>query len=108
MILKCCSRCNNLFQTNSKRKDRRCPSCINFYATQARQKRKEGYTYVYYLPEEHYVGITNHMTNRMSYHKSHGRLINDYEIIAKFERMVDAMWFETMLHQRHYNGGRSQ
>ena len=65
---------------------------------------KDGYYSVYYLPEEHYVGMTNNVKSRMDYHKSNGKITEGLEIIAKFERAVDAHLFETMLHQRDYNG----
>ena len=60
--------------------------------------------YVYYLPEEHYVGMTNNISQRISQHKMSGKLVEDYEIIAIFARAVDAHWFETMFHMRNYNG----
>ena len=64
---------------------------------------KDGYTYVYYLPEEHYVGITTSISNRMKSHKR-TKIVDGMEILARFERHVDAHLFETMLHQRGYNG----
>ena len=81
---------------------------INSYAREydrkARAARIDGYTYVYYLPEEHYVGITNDVVRRMRVHRHKGKIVDDYEIIARFERAVDAHSLETMFHQRNYNG----
>ena len=74
-----------------------------------RQKQKylqqlTGYFYLYYLPEEHYVGITNNMYVRMKHHKYKNKYIEDVEIIAKFERQVDAHLYETKLHSMGYEG----
>ena len=44
----------------------------------------------------------------MSDHRNlrHGRITEGYEILAYFEREVDAHLLETMLHQRGYHGYR--
>ncbi len=61
--------------------------------------------HVYYLPEEHYVGITNDVAARCSAHRRrYGRITEGFEVLASFERRVDAAWFEVMLHQRGYHG----
>lgn len=74
-----------------------------------RQRKKylnqwDGYFYVYYLPEEHYVGMTNNIHRRIRYHNCSGKIINDYEILARFKRQVDAHLFETKFHAMDYNG----
>ena len=74
-----------------------------------RQKRNylkslSGYFYLYYLPEEHYVGITNNVYRRMNYHRSSGKHVEDVEIVAKFKRQVNAHLYETMLHSFGYEG----
>ena len=71
---------------------------------ESKEQRMDGYTYVYYLPEEHYVGRTLDVVARMRSHKHNGKITDGYEIIARFERTVDAQWLETMFHQRNYNG----
>ncbi len=65
---------------------------------------KDGYVTVYYLLEEHYVGRTVNLKSRLKHHKNQGKITEGCEVLAKFERDVDAQWFETMLHQRGYNG----
>ena len=65
---------------------------------------KDGYYYLYYLPEHHYVGVTNWVHDRMYKHRRAGRITEGYEVIAKFERAVDAHLLETLLHQRGYLG----
>jgi hypothetical protein len=74
-----------------------------------RQRKKylnqcDGYFYVYYLPEEHYVGMTNQVNRRIRYHNSNGKITDNYEILARFKRQVDAHLFETRLHAMDYNG----
>lgn len=67
-------------------------------------KKCDGYFYVYYLPEEHYVGMTNNLYHRMRTHRLQGRHVKDVEILARFIRQVDAHLFETKLHSMDYNG----
>jgi hypothetical protein len=74
-----------------------------------RQRKKyldklDGYFYVYYLPEEHYVGMTNNVHRRIKYHDYSGKIVDNYEILARFKRQVDAHLFETILHTLDYNG----
>lgn len=110
--MKICNKCNieksvdEFFLKKSRGKvnwQGYCKECTYKQKKAWRESKKDGLTYVYYLPEEHYVGITNHVDSRMREHKKI-RITDNYEIIAKFERRVDAHWFETMLHQRGYNG----
>lgn len=61
---------------------------------------------VYYLPEMHYVGVTNNIQRRMRNHRSRGRITEGYEVMCYFERHIDAVWFEVMLHQRGYHGSQ--
>jgi hypothetical protein len=67
-------------------------------------KSRDEYFSVYYLPEEHYVGMTNNIKNRMKDHRCSGKFIDDFEILATFEKQVDAHLFETLLHSMDYNG----
>ena len=64
----------------------------------------DGYFYVYYLPEEHYVGMTNCVHKRIKHHSFSGKIVDNYEILARFNRQVDAHLFETRLHALDYNG----
>lgn len=61
---------------------------------------------VYYLPEEHYIGITKNLKRRIKAHNHSGKITEGYEVVAYFERYVDAMYLEVMFHQRGYNGCR--
>jgi hypothetical protein len=65
-------------------------------------------TILYYLPEDHYIGITSckKFFGRMHQHRQADRYTRDVEIMAYYERRVDAHLAETMYHVRGYNGFR--
>jgi hypothetical protein len=127
--MKVCTKCNqekslNDFHRHPKNLDGRnsiCKICKVEYAKQYRLKNPEkikkdnlkfkkkyleetnGYA-VYYLPEEHYVGFTNNIRQRMNDHNKRGRSSYGYEILCICESPIDAHLYETMFHQRGYNG----
>lgn len=65
---------------------------------------KDGLFTVYYLPEEHYVGMTNFLTRRLRQHKHVGRHVQDAEAVCSFETKSEALAFEAKLHSFGYNG----
>ena len=77
--------------------------------TKAYQKMKAeeypGYS-VYYIPEEHYVGMSKNVYSRMNKHKHLGKIIDDYEVLQSFENPIEAHLMETRLHLMGYNGYR--
>ena len=64
-----------------------------------------GYS-VYYIPEEHYVGMSKNVYSRMIKHKHLGKIIDDYEVLQSFENPIEAHLMETRLHLMGYNGYR--
>jgi hypothetical protein len=75
-------------------------------AYQERRARKyDGYS-VYYLPEEHYIGISKNILARISKHKHLGRLVSGWEVICSYENPIEAHLLETLFHLRGYNGYR--
>ena len=112
--MKICSKCKEekdlkLFPTDKRKKDGRqssCRKCHTIQNSKSRRKAKSKFFLLYYLPEEHYIGITNHINTRMSDHRKVGKITEGYEVIAKFERAVDAHHLETLFHMRNYNGFR--
>ena len=82
----------------------KCKECMREEGAEFRDKYKSDGWKVYYLPEEHYVGMASDLKRRLNTHRRGGRIIENYEIIAKFERAVDAHFFETHLHIRGYYG----
>jgi hypothetical protein len=65
-----------------------------------------GYS-VYYLPEEHYVGMSRNVWARINKHKHLGRITENYEILGSFENPIEAHLLETRLHLMGYNGYRA-
>ena len=73
------------------------------------EAKKDGYYTVYYLKEEHYVGMTTSLPNRLSEHKSkYNRHIEDVEVIGKYETKAEALRVEAALHSMGYLGGHPQ
>lgn len=81
-----------------------CKECKSKYFKK-RKRVNDGHFSVYYLPEHHYVGMTNSIKNRMIEHRSkNNRFTDGYEIIATFDKAVDAHLMETKLHTMGYYG----
>lgn len=59
---------------------------------------------VYYLPEEHYVGMTNNLIRRMHKHGQKSKCTEGYEIIGEYETAIEAHLVETQLHFMGYEG----
>ena len=69
------------------------------------ESKKDGYYTVYYLKEEHYVGMSNNLTYRLRNHKSYySRHIEDVEIIGKYKTKEGATRVEAALHAMGYLG----
>ena len=64
-----------------------------------------GYS-VYYIPEEHYVGMSKNVYSRMIKHKHLGKIIDGYEVLQSFENPIAAHLMETQLHLMGYHGYR--
>ncbi len=103
-----CSKCNemkdtSLFYTRTQRKRGFSSECKDCYKKRHKDSL-DGYFSVYYLPEEHYVGMTNSLQKRLGVHKRSGRTTEGFEVVGKFKRAIDAHLLETMLHSRDYLG----
>lgn len=61
---------------------------------------------VYYLPEHHYVGVTNCLYSRLNNHRSsYNRITEGYEIIYTAKDVVEARAIERYMHyEMGYNG----
>ena len=109
MLKRLCSKCKLItddFTEHAYKKSKYCRKCFREYNKKRISYKIDKYYSVYYIPEEHYVGVSNHVARRIQQHKLRGKITNDWEVIAKFERQVDAHWFETLFHMRGYNGYR--
>ena len=70
-----------------------------------RDSKKDGLYTVYYLKEDHYVGLTNCLYKRMEYHKNtNKRHVEDVEIIGKYKTKAEATRVEAALHSMGYLG----
>ena len=69
------------------------------------KKENTGYS-VYYIPEEHYVGMSNNPKYRIAKHKHLGKITEGWEILFSFENPILAHLMETKLHLMGYNGYR--
>ena len=63
----------------------------------------DSYT-LYYLREEHYIGITTQPNMRMRNHKKNGKHILDYEVVSTFETKREALEAEKYMHSIGYCG----
>jgi hypothetical protein len=81
-----------------------CKECGRKQRRQWRNDKKDGLWYVYYLPEEHYVGITSLIEDRLKTHEREGKIIDNYEIIAKYNHPALALMTEALFHYCDYNG----
>ena len=96
----------NDFSPSAKKWGKWCRPCVATQQKDIRERRKKKGHKVYYLPEEHYVGMSCDIKKRINQHRFDGKITDGFEVIATFEREVDAHWFETSLHIRGYNGYR--
>lgn len=96
-----CKACHALYyRKNSNKIKKRVSNHMKSYA--------DGTYCVYYLPEEHYVGMTNNAKNRMRQHRYKGKITHGHEIVARFDNPYDALILEAELHRRGYRGCQYQ
>ena len=85
----------------------RCKSCKmkhNNAWRKAKRDEEKKYYWVYYLPEEHYVGITSNVKNRIATHIRDGRITEGYELVVKCRHPARALMIEAILHLKGYYG----
>jgi len=69
-----------------------------------RKSLTNDYYTLYYLKEEHYVGITSQPDTRMRRHKHNGKHVLDYEVISTFKTKREALDAEKYMHSIGYCG----
>ena len=77
------------------------------YSRQYRLDQIKDYS-VYYLPEEHYVGVTRTLKRRMRQHRYNGKVTDRYELIMSFKSEADALRLEGKFHELDYRGKHSK
>jgi len=114
-MLKLCNKCNEEksvqdFHNNPNTKDGRqghCKSCHKSYYNNKKLVNGQIVHYVYYLPEHHYVGMTNNIDTRIYQHgQIHNRITEGYEIVGVYDTAIEAHYIETLLHLMGYEGFR--
>ena len=61
--------------------------------------QKDGFHYVYYLPEEHYVGVTDNLKFRMYEHKNaQNRNTSNYKILYRHTSREESLKVEAQFH----------
>ena len=73
-----------------------------------KQTLKDDFYTVYYLKEEHYIGITNQPKIRMQNQKRNGKHVLDYEVVTTVKTKREALDIESLLHKLNYNGKHPQ
>lgn len=58
--------------------------------------KKDGCYYVYYLPQEHYCGITNSLVSRMIDHRKKGKNTDNYRVLYSSKDKKDACYHEAL------------
>ena len=108
---KLCKECGIYLNPKRFKKDRRllCKHCNNKrilkYINKLNRKKINNIYYLYYLPEEHYIGITNSLKRRMSVHRTQKNKITEgWEIIAEYTDPKLCALHEALMHYIGYNG----
>ena len=67
---------------------------------------KDDFYTLYYLPEEHYVGVTCKLKTRLAKHRTESnRITKGYEVISTFDTKKEALDVERFMHDYlGYNG----
>jgi len=83
----------------------KCKECMNAYLAKWRESDRLDYYMVYYLPKEHYIGITNQPKQRMGDHKCHhGRDTTGWRVMFCSESKYEARLVENRYHDLGFNG----
>lgn len=110
--MKTCRVCNKQkpiedFGTRLGKPTNRCKPCKYKQNNEWRKKKRDAtkkYYWVYYLPEEHYVGITSDIKARMEQHEYNGKITDGYELYGKYRHPAEAIIVEAWFHLHGYYG----
>lgn len=111
MKTKVCTKCKiekkttEFYMKNNKKGWLRpeCKKCSVKLTRERKEKQKNGWK-VYILPKEKYAGITNHVPSRKSYHRSTGKNLEGFKVVASYDKVELAIIHEARLHLRGYRG----
>tara|TARA_R110000796_G_C14398812_1_gene417342 strand:- start:204 stop:575 length:372 start_codon:yes stop_codon:yes gene_type:complete len=77
---------------------------LNAKAQANKAALKNSFYTLYYMPEEHYVGVSSQPILRMRNHRAAGKITADWETIATFETRTEALKIESFMHSLGYIG----
>ena len=78
---------------------------MKVYSKKWHKKHEDGLHRVYYIPEHHYVGVTDNLYHRMNQHKNtNNRILDGFEIIYSTPHRNEALKVESKLHSMGYQG----
>ena len=80
------------------------PDKVKAMDARKKAKKKTAYYSIYYLPEEHYVGITNQIDLRILNHSCKGKITVGCEIICEVSSKKEALQIERFFHSIGYIG----
>lgn len=69
-----------------------------------RERREDGFYTVYYLPNEHYVGMTDGFDQRIYHHNYAGKNVEGCIVLRTFDNAFDAHIYETQWHKMGARG----
>lgn len=82
-----------------------CRMCDKEKRDKWQSKDNEGFLHaVYYLPEEHQVGVSTRVNKRISEHKTNGKITDGWEVVFRTNNHIEASEFEKTLHDMGYRG----
>lgn len=100
-----CPRCSMSFEV--KRSKMFCSDkCQRNYSRQKSIddfKSKKMY-YLYYIPEEHYIGVSNDPKRRMQNHGAKGKITDNWEVFFESSNPRLVAYYEALFHLIGYNG----
>jgi|AntAceMinimDraft_18_1070375.scaffolds.fasta_scaffold100208_2 hypothetical protein len=109
-----CTKCNiekNLEDFAVKKSNKstgraaKCKKCMNIYLAKWRSDDRLDYHMVYYLPKEHYIGITNQPKQRIADHASkNGRDTTGWRVMFCSKDRYEVRLVENRYHDLGFNG----
>lgn len=106
-----CFKCEDVFEFKDKAAQNNwCKKCesqrtVDYLNRKSKENKEDGKYYIYYLPEEHYIGISNFVKRRVDQHKyKNKRIIDGWEVVAEYTDPKLAALHEALLHYIGYNG----
>lgn len=85
-----------------------CRACRNKKRKLERYNLKDGHYSVYYLPKEHYCGMTDYLDERMRLHKSRGMNTEGWRVLYCTEDEIDCRYHEALFQSTLGMRGLSQ